>query len=57
MILIRPETIRDPEKAVITTFQPNNSDEVEEWLSFRREDVETYNLNEGVWTLDINYEI
>jgi hypothetical protein len=42
---------------VITTFQPNNSDEIEEWLSFRREDVETYNLNEGVWTLDINYEI
>ena len=52
MIVIRPETIRDSNKAFRTRFQPNNSDEVEDWLSFRREDVETYNLINGVWELE-----
>lgn len=57
MIVIRPETIRNPKKLIRTKFQPNNSDELEDWLSFKREDVETYNLIEGEWTLDKNYEI
>lgn len=43
-IVIRPTTIRDPKKLVRTWFQPTNSNDVEEWLSFRREDVETYDL-------------
>jgi hypothetical protein len=57
MIVIRPDTIRNPNKVIKTRFQPNNSDELEDWLSFRRQDVETYNLINGVWTLDKSYEI
>lgn len=52
MIVIRPETVRNPNKVVKTTFQPNNSNEPEDWLSFKREDVETYNLINGEWKLD-----
>ena len=57
MIVIRPETVRDPNKLNRTTFQPNNSDQVEDWMSFRREDVETYNLINGTWTLDNTHEV
>lgn len=46
-IVIRPTTIRDSKKLVRTHFQPTNSNEVEEWMSFRREDVETYDLKNG----------
>lgn len=52
MIVIRPETIRDVKKLVMSKFKPNNSDEVEEWMSFRREHVETYNLINDVWVLE-----
>lgn len=52
MIVIRPETIRNPNKVFKTKFQPNNSNEVEDWLSFRKEDVETYNLINGEWKLE-----
>ncbi len=52
MIVIRPETIRNTKKLIRSKFKPNNSDEVEEWLSFRREDVETYNLINNIWTLE-----
>lgn len=52
MIVIKPETIRNPDKVIKSRFQPNNSDEMEDWLSFRREDVETYNLINGEWVLD-----
>jgi len=34
-----------------TTFQPNNSDEVERWMSFRKKDVQTYDLKNGKWVL------
>lgn len=51
-IVIRSETIRDPNKLVRTSFQPNNSDQVENWLSFRKEHVETYNLINGSYILD-----
>ena len=54
MIVIRPETIRNPKKSIRTKFQPNNSDEIEDWLSFRKEDIETYNLINGVWTIEQN---
>lgn len=57
IIIIRPETIRNDKKAIQTEFKPNNSDEFEEWLCFRREHVETYNLIDNVWFLDENYEI
>lgn len=46
-ILVRPDTIRDSKKLVRTKFKPSNSNEVEDWLSFRKEDVETYNLRNG----------
>jgi len=51
-IIIRPEAIRDTEKAHRSRFKPNNNDEEEDWLSFRREDVETYNLINGKFELD-----
>lgn len=49
-ILIRPQTIRDSDKLVRSKFKPRNSDEVEEWLSFRKEHVETYDLKNGKYT-------
>lgn len=52
VIVIRPETIKNPKKLVRTKFQPKNSDEIENWLSFRYEDVETYNLVEGKYILE-----
>jgi hypothetical protein len=52
MIVIRPDTIRDKKKLVTSNFKPNNSDEVEEWMSFRREHVETYNFINNTWILD-----
>ena len=48
-IVIRPKTIRDKNKILWTEFKPSNSDEVEQWMSFRREHVETYNLKKGKW--------
>lgn len=51
-IIIRPETIRDVNKVIRTKFQPNNSHELEDWLSFRKEHVETYNLIDGLYILD-----
>ena len=50
-IVIRPETIRDSKKLIRTSFQPNNSDEIEDWLSFRNEHVETYDLLGGEYVL------
>ncbi len=51
-IVIRSETIRDQNKLIRTRFQPNNSNELEDWLSFKKEDVETYNLINGTWVLE-----
>jgi hypothetical protein len=50
-IVIRPETIRDSKKLIRTSFQPNNSDEVEDWISFKNEHVETYDLLYGEYVL------
>ncbi len=52
MIVIRPETIRDENKLIRSKFIPNNSNEMEDWLSFRKEHVETYNLINGTWVID-----
>jgi len=51
-ILIRPETIKDPEKTKKTRFLANNNDVEEEWLSFKKEDVETFNLVNGEFILE-----
>lgn len=55
-IVIKPEIVRDPTKCFKSKFQPNNSYEVEEFLSFKREDVETYNLVNDIFILDKSYE-
>jgi hypothetical protein len=52
VIVIRSETIKNPKKCLRTKFQPKNSDEVENWLSFRYEDIETYNLIDGKFVLE-----
>ena len=46
-IIIEQDVVRNEEKLIRTKFQPNNSDEVENWLSFRKEHVKTYDLIEG----------
>jgi len=46
-IVIRPKTIRDSDKLYRTKFKPSNTNEVEEWMSFKMEDVETYDLKNG----------
>ena len=46
-LVIRPETVRNPKKLVRSKFKPSNSNEVEEWLSFKKNDVETYNVKNG----------
>lgn len=56
ILIIRPETIRDSNKLIRTKFQPRNSNEVEDWLSFRKKDVETYNLINGDYVLDTHVE-
>lgn len=45
-IIVRPEVIRDLKKMVRTMFIPSNNKNksYEEFMSFRREDTETYNL-------------
>lgn len=54
VIIIRPETFRSPEKVYRSKFKPNNSKEIEDWLSFKKDDVETYNLIENKWVIDNN---
>jgi hypothetical protein len=46
-ILIRPQVIRDSKKLIRSRFKPSNTNEVEDWLSFKKEDVETYDLKNG----------
>jgi hypothetical protein len=46
-ILIRPHVIRDSKKLIRSRFKPSNTNEVEDWLSFKKEDVETYDLKNG----------
>ena len=53
IVVIRSEVVKDSKKLVRTKFQPKNSNEVENWLSFRREDVETYDLINGEYVLNV----
>jgi len=46
-IIIRPDAFLT-KKYVITDIYCSNSDEIEKFMSFRREDVETYNIIDGV---------
>jgi hypothetical protein len=49
VIVIKPRTIKDFSKIMFTEFKPNNSDEIEKWVSFKEEHVLTYNLKNGKW--------
>ena len=51
IIVIRPEVITDDTKVYRTRFQANNCNEIEDWLSFKKENVETYNLINGKYEL------
>lgn len=54
-IVVKPEVILDPEKCHISffkTFQIGTG-EVEEWRCFKREDVETWNLIDGIWKINL----
>jgi len=51
IIVIKPSTITDITKLHRSRFIPNNNDEEEDWLSFKEEDVETYNLINGKYIL------
>jgi len=57
VILIRPETFANPAKCHVANFQTKwiTTGEPEEWRSFKREDVEVYNLINGVYILDTNF--
>ena len=56
-IVIKPETVRNSNKCFKSKFKPNNSNVVEDFMSFKREDVETYNLVNNSFVLDKNYEL
>ena len=51
VILIKPTTIKNKDKILFTEFKPNNSEEIEKWMSFKKEHVQTYNLKKNKWTL------
>jgi hypothetical protein len=50
-IVIKPTTVKNRNKIMWTTFQPNNSTEVERWMSFKEKDVQTYDLVKNNWVL------
>jgi len=50
VIIVGPTSIKN--KVIWTRFKAKNEDDVEDWLSFRREDTLTYNLIDGEWILD-----
>ncbi len=50
-IVIKPTTIKNRDKIMWTQFQPNNSDEIERWMSFKKKDVQTYDLKKNKWVL------
>jgi hypothetical protein len=51
-IVIESKIIKDPKKLYVSKFQPNNSKEIEEWMSFKKKDVKTYNLIDGTFKLE-----
>jgi hypothetical protein len=46
-LIVEPQVVKDSKKLYECKFQPNNSDCVEDWLSFKKKDVITYNLIKG----------
>ena len=48
-IVIKPDAVKN--KSIPTRFLANNNDEEEQWLSFKKEDVETYTLTDNEWKL------
>jgi hypothetical protein len=51
VVVIKPRSIKNMNKILFTEFKPNNSDEIEKWMSFRKEHVLTYNLKNEKWKL------
>jgi len=49
IILINSKTIKNLNKVIFTEFIPGNSEKLEEFMSFRMEDVDTYNLIKNKW--------
>ena len=54
IMVVRPEVLSDPDKTLKTTFQANNCNELEDWISFKRENVEVYNLINEKYILEEN---
>jgi hypothetical protein len=50
VILIKPDTIKDSNKIIFTEIRPRNSNQIEKFMSFKMEHVETYNLKKNKWT-------
>ena len=57
MIIVRSETVRTKSHRAWWKTKGVTTGDIEEWLCFRREDVETYNLVNGEWILDLTYEL
>lgn len=53
-ILIESDVIRDNTKKIYTKFRAGNSLDDEEWMSFRKEHVKTYNKINDIWVLQNN---
>jgi hypothetical protein len=50
VILIKPDTIKDYNKIIFTEIRPGNTNQIEKFMSFKMEHVETYNLKKNKWT-------
>jgi hypothetical protein len=50
-IVVRSETIRDNRKIFFDNFKVSNGKKPEDWICFKREDVETYTLTNGIYIL------
>jgi len=50
VILIKPDTIKDSNKIIFTEIRPGNTNQIEKFMSFKMEHVETYNLKKNKWT-------
>lgn len=57
-IVICPKTILDPSKCYKAAKQPYNihRGKIEHWRGYRRQDVDTYNLINGIFVLDTEYK-
>jgi len=53
MNVVRPETVLDPGKTFLKREKVKNNAKIEGWVSFKHEDVETYNLYNNLYYLRI----